>query len=279
MFKENSRMEYDSFVRGMEKVKRCTEKGIEYWMGRDVMPLLAYTDWRNFCGVIEKAKVACATGGLTPANHFVGTNEMVEIGSGAQRERGDYFLTRHACYLIAMNADSSKSEVGFAMTYFAAQTRRQELQEKLLSDDEKRLQLRLRVMENNRRLAGAAKKAGVTRYPIFQDAGYRGMYGGMGVADVKAQKGIPPSEDLLDNISRLELSAHDFRATLTEHRLNREGVSNEQRAIETHRSVGEQVRGVMLRDDGVAPESLRPEPSIKRLVQKHRRALKKGKSS
>ncbi len=126
-------MEYDAFVRGMEKIKHNTENGIEYWMGRDVMPLLAYSDWRNFCSVIEKAKVGCASGGLKPANHFVGTNELVEIGSGAQRERGDYFLTRHACYLIAMNADSSKSEVGFAMTYFAAQTRRQELQERLPS--------------------------------------------------------------------------------------------------------------------------------------------------
>jgi len=173
-----------------------------------------------------------------------GTNEMVEIGSGAQRERGDYFLTRHACYLIAMNADSSKSEVGFAMTYFAAQTRRQELQEKLLSDDEKRLQLRLRVMENNRRLAGAAKKAG--GHAGTQSFKMRGI--GECTAEwvwptSRPKREFPPSEDLLDNISRLELSAHDFRATLTEHRLNREGVSNEQRAIETHRSVGEQVRG------------------------------------
>ena len=144
-------MEYDAFFRGMEKRKHLTNSGIEYWMGREVMPLLAYSDWRNFCAVIEKAKAGCAAGGLKPLNHFVETNEMVEIGSGAQRERGDYFLTRHACYLIAMNADSSKPEFGFAMTYFAAQTRRQELQEKLLTDEEKRLQLRLRVAEDNRR--------------------------------------------------------------------------------------------------------------------------------
>jgi DNA-damage-inducible protein D len=227
-------MEYNAFAQGMERVKHIAKNSVEYWMGRDVMPLLAYTDWRNFCGVIEKAKVACASSGLKPDNHFVGTNEMVEIGSGAQRERGDYYLTRHACYLIAMNADSSKAEVGFAMTYFAAQTRRQELQEKLLTDEEKRLQLRLRLMENNRRLAGAAQKAGVKRFGIFQDAGHRGMYGGMSLADVKRRKGIPDQEELLDNIGRLELSAHDFRATLTEHRLNRDSVKSERAAIETH---------------------------------------------
>jgi DNA-damage-inducible protein D len=272
-------MEYNAFYEGMERIKHHTATGVEYWTARELMPLLAYTDWRNMCAVIEKAKVACATGGLKPVNHFVESNEMVEIGSGALRKRGDYFLTRHACYLIAMNADPAKPEVGFAMTYFASQTRRQELQEKLLTDEENRLQVRLRLAENNKRLAGAAKKAGVTRYPLFQDAGYRGMYGGFGLSEVKAIKQIPPSEDLLDNISRLELSAHDFRATLAEHRLNRDGVNDERRAIETHRDAGEQVRGVLMQHNGVAPERLKAEPSIKRLVQKHRRELKKGKPS
>lgn len=156
-------MDYDAYVIGLERVKKETADGVAYWMGRDLMPLLAYNDWRNFCFVIEKAKVAADAARAKAANHFVETNDMVLIGSGAKRERGDWFLSRFACYLIAMNADPSKPEVGFAMTYFAAQTRRQEVLEQQLTEAEKRVEIRLRVMANNRRLAGAAKQAGVIR--------------------------------------------------------------------------------------------------------------------
>jgi DNA-damage-inducible protein D len=265
-------MDYDAYVSGLEQVKQTTDEGIEYWMGRDLMPLLDYNAWRNFCVVVEKAKTACDAAGMKSPNHFVETNDMVLIGSGAQRERGDWYLSRYACYLVAMNADSSKPEVGFAMTYFAAQARRQELQDNLI-DSEKRLQLRLRVIEANKRLAGAAKKAGVTRHGLFQDAGHRGLYG-MSLADVKAKKRLAPTEELLDRVGPLELSAHEFKNNLAEHRLNRDQVRSEQRAIETHRTVGNEVRQVMVKNNGVRPEDLPTEPSIEPLVRKHRKRIK-----
>lgn len=269
-------MEYNNYIVGLEAIRRVTEKGVEYWMARELMPLLDYTKWANFRGVLDKARAACESAGFSPTNHFAEAGKMVLIGSGAEREAEDWYLTRYACYLIAMNADSTKPEVGFAMTYFAAQTRRQELEEKLI-DEEKRVQLRLRVMANNKRLAGAAKQAGVVRYPIFQAAGYQGFYG-MGLADVKAHKGLAHSEDLLDRVGRLELSALDFKATVTEQRLNRDQVKTEERAIATHRAVGEEVRQVVIHDNGVKPEDLRTEPSIKGLVTKARKSLKHGKA-
>ena len=268
-------MDYDAYVNGLERVKKETSEGVEYWMGRELMPLLDYAKWANFCAVIEKAKVACEAAGMKPSNHFADAGNMVLIGSGAQRERGDYYLTRFACYLIAMNADPSKPEVGFAMTYFAAQTRRQEVLEQQLTEADKRVEIRLRVMATNRRLAGAAKKAGVVRYPFFQAAGHRGLYG-MDLSEVKARKGLSPKDELLDHAGPLELSAHEFKANLTEHRLNRDQVKTEQRAIETHRVVGQEVRQVMMKKDGVRPEDLPTGPSIKRLVQKQKRIKKSG---
>jgi len=261
----------------LEQVKHLTPKDVEYWRAREIQSILGYQRWEGFREAIERAMMAARSAGVEPTNHFRQTTNMVSIGSGADRQVEDLFLSRYACYLIAMNADSTKPEIGYAMTYFAIQTRRQELRDKLYPEEEQRLHLRLRMMENNRRLAGAAKKAGVVRHPLFQHGGYLGFYE-MGLADVKARKNIPPSQDLLDNVGRLELSALDFKATLTEHRLNRDEVKTEQRAIETHRAVGHEVRSVMLRDKGVKPEDLPAEPSIKRLVRKHQRQIKDAKT-
>jgi len=264
--------EYEECVKGFEEHKRLTSSGAEYWFARELMELLGYANWANFRSVLEKARAACKSSGSLTGNHFAETGKMVSIGSGAQRESEDCYLSRYACYLVAMNADSSKPVVGHAMTYFAVQTRLQEVQ-KQLSDADQRVEIRMRLMDNNKKLAGAAKQAGVTRYPVFQDAGYRGMYG-MGLSDVKEIKRIAASEDLLDCVGRLELSAHDFRATLTEERLNRDQIRTEPRAIHTHKKVGEEVRQVMMRDNGVRPENLPAEPSIKRLVQKQRKMIK-----
>jgi DNA-damage-inducible protein D len=277
-------LDFQQFSRLLDEKKRLTRAGVEYWMGRDIMTILAYASWERFEGVVPKAMEAAANGGYDPKDHFHKTAKMVLIGSGAQRERTDWYLTRLACYLLAMNADSSKPEVGLAMTYFAVQTRKQEVLQKemeQLSEEEKRIQLRLRVMDNNHRLAGAAKDAGVTRYGIFQDAVFRELYGGLSLGEVKTKKDLDANEDLLDNVGRLELSAHDFKATVTEQRLNM-GVKTESEAIATHRAVGKEIRQVMVKD-GVKPENLAKEPSIKKIVQKRRREinqqrqLKKGK--
>jgi len=269
-------MEYKECVEGFESIKKYMETGVEYWMARDLMTLLDYADWRNFMAVIEKARMACESAKLKNTNHFVATTDMVNIGSGAERERDNWYLSRYACHLIAMNGDPTKPEVGHAMTYFAIQTRRQELQDKALAEAE-RVRLRIRVMDNNHRLSGAAKKAGVQRYPLFQDAGYRGLYG-MGLGDVKARKGLKQADDLLDRAGRLELAANDFRITLTEERLNRDEVRTESQAISTHKEVGNEVRATMVRNKGIRPEDLPVEPSIKPLVQKQRRILKDAKA-
>src|ERR1700687_1570371 len=261
--------EYGAYVKGLEDKKKITETGVEYWLARDLMPLLYYDTWRNFRSVIEKARAACTGSGSTVFNHFVETGKMVVIGSGAEREMQDFFLSRYCCCLIAMNSEASKPEVGYAMTYFATQTRRQELRDKQLSETDKRVELRLRLMEDNHRLAGAAKDAGVKFYPGFQDAGHRGLYA-MSLTELKTRRGLLPSDELLDRLGRLELSALDFKATLTEERLKRDNVRTEWRANETHRSVGQEVRDVMKRGNGGDPADLKLEESITRLVRNER---------
>jgi DNA-damage-inducible protein D len=265
--------DYNECVSGFEAAKKFTNERIEYWMARELMPLLGYDKWDNFQGVIERARVAAKSAGAPADNHFADTGNMVAIGSGAERQRADLYLSRYACYLIAMNADSSKPQVVHAMTYFAGKTRQMELLEKNLLEQAERVRFRLRTIANNKRLAGAAKKAGVIHYDRFQDAGYRGFYG-MGVADVKQYKGIPPKDDLLDRINSLELSAHDFKMKLTEDRLTNGRIQAEDAAINTHRQVGEQVRALMQKDNGKNPEDLPAEPSIKKFVRQHRKQLK-----
>lgn len=266
---------YSECIAGFEAAKQLSQEGVEFWMARTFMKLLAYASWDKFEGVVERARNAAKSAGAPVDNHFSRTGNMVLIGSGAEREKGDWYLSRYACYLIAMNADANKAEVGYAMTYFAVKTRRQEMQEQQeLSEEQKRLQLRLRTIVNNKRLAGAAKRAGVIRYAIFQDAGHRGFYGGMGIAEVKRHKGIAPSEELLDRVGPLELSAVDFRITLTEDRLGRDKINSEESAISTHREVGAEVRSIMQRDNGKKPEDLPPAPSIKKLVNQHRKRIK-----
>lgn len=264
---------YSSYTKGLDAAKKITPQKVEYWMARDLMPLLGYDKWANFQGVIERARDAAKSAGAPCDNHFADTGNMVTIGSGAERSRADMYLSRYACYLIAMNAESSKPQVGHAMTYFAGKTRQMEILEKNMLEQQERVRLRLRTMANNKRLAGAAKKAGVIHYDWFQDAGYKGFYG-MGATDVKGYKGIPPKDDLLDRVNSLELSAHDFRMKLAEERLSNGGIRAESAAIHTHKVVGEEVRALMQKDNGKNPEDLPAVPSIKNIVRQHRKRLK-----
>jgi DNA-damage-inducible protein D len=267
---------HTAYTKGLDAAKKLTTQNVEYWMARDLMQLLGYGTWEKFDAVIVRASEAAKSSGLPASNHFHRTANMIEVGKGAMRERGDWYLSRYACYLIAMNADSSKPQVGHAMTYFAGKTRQMERVEKDLLEQHERVRLRLRTVANNKRLAGAAKKAGVIHYDRFHDAGYRGFYG-MGAMDVKGYKGIPAKEDLLDNINSLELSAHDFRMKLAEERLTNGGIRAEGAAIHTHKVVGEEVRALMQKDNGKNPEDLPAAPSIKNIVRKHRKQLTSGK--
>jgi len=249
----------------LESCKRQTSQGAEYWMARDLLQTLGYTRWENFANVIERARMACESAGVNPDDQFRETTKGIAAGKGAEVQRADYFLSRYACYLIAMNGDPAKPEVGYAQTYFAVQTRRQELRDQ--NPEQRRIELRQRVKDANRNLNSAAKDAGVQSYALFHDAGYRGLYG-MGLSDLKSHKGIPPKDDLLDRAGRAELAANEFRITQAEEKLRRDQVTGEKAAINTHRQVGQAVRTTIEKLGGTLPENLQPEPSIKQITGK-----------
>jgi len=259
--------EYGGFVDALEKCKHKAPNGSEYWMARDIQAALGYTRWESFSDVIGKAQMACESAGVAVENQFRQTTKMVLIGSGAERQMEDWFLSRYACYLIAMNSDPTKREVGYAMTYFAVQTRLQEVHDRLTTE-QKRVMLRNRVKNANKSLVSAAKTAGVQKYGVFHDAGYKGLYGGLGKAQIQAKKGIPENEDLLDCIDRAELAANEFRITQTEQKLIREQIRGEQPAINTHFEVGREVRSTIKKIGGTMPENLPAAPSIKKLAAK-----------
>ena len=265
-------MGYDAYVADLERVKELTADDVEYWRARDLHLSLGYDRWESFSAVVERSKVACESSGQTSANHFHPATKMVSLGSGARRATDDWFLSRYACYLIAMNADSSKAEVGFAQTYFAYQTRRQEQQDQL-TDMERRRQLRGDVTKANKELNNAAKNAGVLlprQFVFFHSAGYKGLYG-MGVSQIKEAKGIGPKEQLLDRVGRAELAANYFRITQTEQRLRRADVREERAANQTHYTVGQQVRRSMQDISGTRPEDLPAAPSLKKLKAKRKK--------
>lgn len=250
----------DSVNKALEQVKRMAPNGEDYWMGRDIQTVLGYDTWENFYNIIQKAMMGCESAGFRVAYHFRDTTKVISAGKGARLQRADCFLTRYACYLIAMNGDSRKPEISTAQSYFATQTRRQELR-----DQEKRIALRERVRRGNTVLAGTAVNAGVRRLGIFTDAGYRGLYG-MGLKEVKKRKGIVPSSDLLDRAGHAELAANEFRITQTQQKLERERIQGEGAAIATHRDVGAEVRSAIKRIGGTMPEALPVEEPINKLI-------------
>lgn len=206
--------------------------------------------------------------GDSPANHFVEINELVEIGSGAKKKRENVVLSKYACYLIAMNGDdTSKPEIATAQTYFAEQTQQQEY-EQSLTTEQRRLFLRNRVKDGNKKLMNAAQDAGVQRFAVFQDAGIKGLYNGHGIEGLKKIKGIAAQDDFLDCIDREELAANEFRITQTESKLRREKIQGEAKAIVTHHTVGKKVRKTIEELDGTMPEKLPAVPSIKPLADK-----------
>ncbi len=270
MVSMNRNMEPMGPAKGFEEVKRLSKSGVEYWQAREIMSLLGYDTWRSFEEVIKKAKRACMTSGQAIENHFVGLGKMVKIGSNATRTVVDYKLDRYACYLIAQNGDSVKKEqIALAQTYFAIQTRKQEIFQSLAST-EKRLLIRKEMIDQNKRLFSTAKKAGVEHFGLFNDAGYRGLYG-MPLSDVEKRKRIKKGE-LLDRAGSTELAANLFRVTQTEEKLRKDSVSDQSTAVKTHFMVGGKVRQTIKDIGGELPENLQPEKHI-RLVEKELKAL------
>ena len=237
--------EIDKNNKSFENIKHIDENEIEFWYARELMKVLSYKDWRYFDAVIKKAMIACRNSEITDLDHFVVDNKMVEIGSGAKREQKDYKLTRYACYLIAQNANPRLKIVALAQTYFAVQTRKQEISEKeysMLTEDEKRFYQRDLTRKGNYSLNQTAKNAGVKNFDKFHNAGYKGLYNGETADDIAKRKGLRYREDILDNMGSDELIANLFRISQTEQRLKREKVDTEKRACDTHNKIGKIVR-------------------------------------
>ncbi len=256
-----------------QSIRHSDAENTEYWLARELGTILEYQSWRAFERVIGKAMEACENSGQISENHFVQVDNMVTIGSGARREVNDYQLSRYACYLIVQNGDPAKAVIANGQTYFALQTRKQELQEQgnfsALTEDERRLAIRREVTEHNKTLVAAAKKAGVDTnldFAIFQDHGYKGLYGGLGAKDIHKKKGLKKSQKILDHMGSTELAANLFRATQAEEKLKRDNISSKQAANQTHREVGEKVRKTIMELGGTMPENLpTPDKSIKQI--------------
>lgn len=263
-----------------ENIRHFDENGNEYWMARELAKVLEYSEYRHFLPVIERAQEACRNSGHKVDDHFEDILHMVGIGSGAQRQVGDTCLSRYACYLIVQNADPSKPVIANGQTYFAIQTRRQELTDEArfaqLSEDERRLLLRGELTYHNKALTAAAKDAGVETvldYAIFQDHGYKGLYGGLTTKDIHSRKQLKKSQKILDHMGSTELAANMFRATQTEEKLRRDQVKGKQAANLTHFEVGTKVRQTIKELGGTMPENLPTPPKSIRKLERERKRL------
>lgn len=273
----------DSLIAAFEAAGNQDDDGNEYWFARELQGLLGYAKWDNFLTVVTRAKGACEQAGHTVSDHFADVGKMVQVGSGAEREIEDIALSRYASYLVAQNADGRKKPVAFAQTYFAIQTRKQELADDEaaeylpLSEDERRVLLRDEIKTHNKNLASAAKEAGVKDgmdFAIFQTEGYKGLYGGLDVAGIRRRKGLKNGAAILDHMGSTELAANLFRATQTEEKLRREGIKGKSAANRAHFEVGQKVRNTIRELGGTMPENLPAEEDIKKVSRRLQKAIK-----
>ena len=263
-----------------ESIKHFDENGNEYWYARELQKVLEYNKWENFEKVIEKAKLSCLNSNYGLQDHFPDVRKMVDIGSNTLRNIVDYKLSRYACYLIAQNGDSRKKVIGLAQTYFAIQTRKQELLEKeynSLTEDEKRFYQRNLTKKGNSSLNQTAKTAGVKNFDLFHNAGYKGLYNGETANDIAKRKGLRYREDILDNMGSVELGANIFRITQTEALLEKQEAPNEIIATNTHYKVGKTVRKAIEDLGGTMPEDLpTPDKSLKELEKENKNLIIKN---
>ena len=262
-----------------EDIKHIDENGIEFWYARELQKVLDYKEWRKFENVIQKAIMACKNTGIIEAEHFVGADKLSKRANNAEVLIKDYKLTRYACYLIAQNGDSRKKVIALAQTYFAIQTRKQEISEKeysLLTEDEKRFYQRNLTRKGNYSLNQTAKNAGVKNFDKFHNSGYKGLYNGETADDIAKRKGLRYREDILDNMGSEELAANLFRITQTESKLKRDNISTEKEANKTHYNIGKNIREVIAKNGGTMPENLpTPEKSLKQLEKESKKKLLK----
>lgn len=261
-----------------EVIKRVDDNGKEYWSSRELAKALEYTDYRNFLKVIDKAKIACENSDEVIHNHFVEANEMVQIGSGAEKSIDTVYLSRYACYLIMQNSDPTKVIVAKGQTYFAIQTRRQEQRDNLVEDN-KRIFLREEMKKHNTSLMQTASVAGVGSYAIFQNYGYKGLYGGLTMQDIHKRKGLKKTQKILDHMNSEELAANLFRATQTEAKIKRENIKGQENANLAHYYVGQKVRNTIHSLGGTMPENLPSMDNISAAKNRLKKANKKIKNN
>ncbi len=260
-----------------EDIKHIDEKGNEYWLARELQNILEYTQWRRFEHTIDKAMTACKKSNISISDQFADIGKLIKHGKGGIRRIADYKLTRYACYLIAQNGDSRKKVIALAQSYFAIQTRKQELSEKeysKLTEDEKRLYRRNQARSGNYNLNKTAVKSGVKDLARFHNAGYKGLYNGETADDIFKRKKLRYREDILDNMGSEELADNIFRIAQTDAKLKRDNVDNEYTANSVHYEVGKKVRNTIKELGGTMPEDLpTPDKSLKK-VEKESKKLK-----
>ncbi len=231
--------------KSFEDIKHIDEKNVEFWYARELMPVLQYSNWQNFEKIIDKAKISCENSGISVLEHFTDVSKLSKRANNAEVGIKDYKLTRYACYIIAQNGDARKKVIALAQTYFAVQTRKQEISEKeysMLTEDEKRFYQRNLTRKGNYSLNQTAKNAGVKNFDKFHNAGYKGLYNGETADDIAKRKGLRYREDILDNMGSDELIANLFRISQTEQRLKKDNVDTEKEACKTHSKIGKIVR-------------------------------------
>lgn len=231
--------------KSFEDIKHIDKHGVEFWYARELIRVLQYSNWQNFEKIIDKAKISCQNSDINVFEHFIDVSKLSKRGNNAEVEINDYKLTRYACYLIAQNGDSRKKVIALAQTYFAVQTRKQEINEKeysMLTEDEKRFYQRNLTRKGNYSLNQTAKKAGVKNFDKFHNAGYKGLYNGETADDIAKRKGLRYREDILDNMGSTELIANLFRISQAKEKLKKDGVNTEKEACKTHNKIGKIVR-------------------------------------
>ena len=261
--------EYNETI--FESIKHIDEYGNEYWLARELQTALDYKKWQKFINVIENAKIACEQSNFIIEDHITQVGKMVDIGSKTSRNIIDYKLSRYACYLIVQNSDPRKEVVALGQTYFAIQTRKQELIYSMLTEDEKRFYQRSLTKKGNHSLNQVAKKSNVKNFDQFHNAGYKGLYNGETANDIAKRKNLRYREDILDNMGSEELAANLFRITQTESKLKRDNVSSEKDANVTHYNIGKNIREVIAKNGGTMPECLpTPKKSLKELEKERK---------
>jgi DNA-damage-inducible protein D len=269
----------EALLAAFESAKHIDEDGVEFWLARELSRLLGYKRWENFETAIGRAQIACANVGEEISDHFREVTNMIEVGKGAKREHKDYELTRFAAYLIALNGDPAKDEIAAAQTYFAVQTRRQELTDiaeaqPALTEDERRVLIRDEMKEHNKSLASAAKAHGVKKpveYAVFQNEGYKGLYGGLDMRSIQRRRRLTEKQDILDHMPSSELAANMFGATQTEEKLEKlrkEGKTGKSLANRTHLEIGKKVRKTIKDIGGAMPEDY---PAIEHIKEARKR--------